>query len=39
MPLAFLGSEAAAYVNGHELLIDGGVRAALATGQLQLPAS
>jgi NAD(P)-dependent dehydrogenase (short-subunit alcohol dehydrogenase family) len=39
MPLAFLGSEAAAYVNGHELLVDGGVRAALATGQLQLPAS
>jgi NAD(P)-dependent dehydrogenase (short-subunit alcohol dehydrogenase family) len=34
MPLAFIGSAAAAYVNGHDLIIDGGFNAALATGQL-----
>ena len=34
MPLAFLGSEAAAYVNGHDLVADGGFNAALTTGQL-----
>ena len=34
MPLAFLGSEAAAYVNGHDLIADGGFNAALTTGQL-----
>jgi NAD(P)-dependent dehydrogenase (short-subunit alcohol dehydrogenase family) len=37
MPLAFLGSAAAAYVNGHDLIVDGGVRAALTTGQIHLP--
>jgi NAD(P)-dependent dehydrogenase (short-subunit alcohol dehydrogenase family) len=34
MPLAFLGSAAASYVNGHDLVVDGGFNAALATGQL-----
>jgi NAD(P)-dependent dehydrogenase (short-subunit alcohol dehydrogenase family) len=34
MPLAFLGSDAAAYVNGHDLVADGGFNAALTTGQL-----
>jgi NAD(P)-dependent dehydrogenase (short-subunit alcohol dehydrogenase family) len=34
MPLAFLGSAAAAYVNGHDLVADGGFTAALTTGQL-----
>jgi len=34
MPLAFLGSEAAAYVNGHDLVADGGFNAAIATGQI-----
>jgi NAD(P)-dependent dehydrogenase (short-subunit alcohol dehydrogenase family) len=34
MPLAFLGSPAAAFVNGHDLIVDGGFNAALTTGQL-----
>jgi len=34
MPLAFLGSEAAAYVNGLDLVADGGFNAAMATGQV-----
>jgi NAD(P)-dependent dehydrogenase (short-subunit alcohol dehydrogenase family) len=34
MPLAFLGSDAAAYVNGHDLVTDGGFNAAMATGQV-----
>jgi len=34
MPLAFLGSEAASYVNGHDLVADGGFNAAMATGQI-----
>ena len=34
MPLAFLGSEAASCVNGHDLVADGGVNAAMATGQV-----
>jgi NAD(P)-dependent dehydrogenase (short-subunit alcohol dehydrogenase family) len=34
MPLAFLGSQAAAYVNGHDLVADGGFNAAMATGQV-----
>jgi NAD(P)-dependent dehydrogenase (short-subunit alcohol dehydrogenase family) len=34
MPLAFLGSDAAAYVNGHDLVADGGFNAAMATGQV-----
>jgi NAD(P)-dependent dehydrogenase (short-subunit alcohol dehydrogenase family) len=40
MPLAFLGCEAASYVNGHDLIADGGFNAAMATGQIdfsQLP--
>jgi NAD(P)-dependent dehydrogenase (short-subunit alcohol dehydrogenase family) len=34
MPLAFLGSDAAAYVNGHDLVADGGFNAGMATGQI-----
>jgi NAD(P)-dependent dehydrogenase (short-subunit alcohol dehydrogenase family) len=34
MPLAFLGSAAAAYVNGHDLVADGGFNAAMTTGQV-----
>jgi NAD(P)-dependent dehydrogenase (short-subunit alcohol dehydrogenase family) len=34
MPLAFLGSDAAAYINGHDLVADGGFNAALTTGQI-----
>lgn len=34
MPLAFLGSPAASYVNGHDLVADGGFNAALSTGQI-----
>jgi NAD(P)-dependent dehydrogenase (short-subunit alcohol dehydrogenase family) len=33
-PLAFLGSEAASYVNGHDLHADGGFTAAMTTGQI-----
>jgi NAD(P)-dependent dehydrogenase (short-subunit alcohol dehydrogenase family) len=34
MPLAFLGSEAASYINGHDLHTDGGFTAAMTTGQV-----
>jgi NAD(P)-dependent dehydrogenase (short-subunit alcohol dehydrogenase family) len=34
MPLAFLGSDAAVYTNGHDLVTDGGFNAAMATGQV-----
>jgi NAD(P)-dependent dehydrogenase (short-subunit alcohol dehydrogenase family) len=38
MPLAFLGSPAAAYVNGHDLVADGGFNAAMTTGQVDFSA-
>lgn len=38
MPLAFLGSEAASYVNGHDLVADGGFNAAMTTGQIDFSA-
>jgi len=34
MPLAFLGSDAAIYINGHDLVTDGGFNAAMTTGQV-----
>jgi NAD(P)-dependent dehydrogenase (short-subunit alcohol dehydrogenase family) len=37
-PLIFLNSDAASYVNGHVLNVDGGFVGAFATGQIDLPA-
>ena len=34
MSLAFLGSDAASCVNGHDLVADGGFNAAMLTGQI-----
>lgn len=38
MPLAFLGTDAAAYINGHDLVADGGFNAAMTTGQVDFSA-
>ena len=37
-PLIFLGSDAAGYINGHALNVDGGFVGAVATGQIDLQA-
>ena len=37
-PLIFLGSDAASYINGHALNVDGGFVGAVATGQIDLQA-